>query len=151
MNGEVLLEWDDDPIFCGPPRFNSALASDFPWFHIVKVWNRKLMNSFLNRTWTSQVSLQYCFTSMLTAYYPMNIAGYPVMSVKIFSWCQRRAICRYVAYGILGLADCNCHRFASLKSYFDGIWYWVSSPELPWSNFQFHPWAQHFLTKLASL
>ena len=42
---------------------------------------------------------------------------------------------------------CNCHRSASLKSYVDGIWYWVSGPELPGSSFQFLLWVLHFLTK----
>ena len=70
------------------------------------------------------------------------------MSVQIFSWCQHRAICPYVAYGFLGLAtDCNRHRSASLKSYVGGIWYWVSGPELSWSIFQFLLWVLHFLTK----
>ena len=41
----------------------------------------------------------------------------------------------------------NCHRSASLRSYVDCIWYWVSGPELPWSSFQFFLWVLHFLTK----
>ena len=82
------------------------------------------------------------FTAKLTAYYPMNIAGHPVTLMQIASRCP------YVAYGFLGLAtDCNRHRSASLKSYIDGIWYWVSDPELSWSSFQFLLWVLHFLTK----
>ena len=36
---------------------------------------------------------------------------------------------------------------ASWRSYFDGIWYWASGPELLWSSFQFLLWVLHFLTK----
>ena len=49
-HGEVLLEGDVDLIFLQSNKAKFCRSQFFPWLCVVKVWNRKVMNSFLSRT-----------------------------------------------------------------------------------------------------
>ena len=134
---------------------NTQVLDFLSWMTMSGLLAEIFLSVNLNPTrWFSRLYLPHFGVCVHTICWELNDQYFPMNIATLLCRCKYSVDASTLQPALMWLTVswafhrlCNCHRSAFLKSYVDGVWYWVSVPELPRSSFQILLWVLYFLTK----